>query len=249
MKKIVILLLFVSNTLLAQSVQSLFTTANNLYKEGKYAEAVETYQKIAKKDSISADLYYNLGNAYYKLNKVAPAIYNYEKALKIDPLYKDARNNLVFAKRLTLDNIEELPTSFLQRLESNFLHKFSYNQWAIATVIFSFLASVLFLLFYFAEIPMRKRLYFLSSMLSFLLLIISFFITLKEYHYTKNNKEAIIFAPKAIVKNEPTMSANGIFTLHEGTKVKILDAVDNWKKIKLADGKIGWMISDELKEF
>ena len=248
MKKIVILLFFISSSIGAQSVQKLFDTANNLYKNGNYTEAIDTYKKIIDKDKISADVYYNLGNAYYKLNKVAPAIYNYEKALKINPLHEDARNNLIFAKRLTLDSIEKLPETFLQKLEKNFLQKLSYNQWAIVTVVLSFLAAILFLLFYFAEIPMKKRLFFLSSMLSFLLFIFSMAITIKEYHFAKNNKEAIIYATKTSVKNEPTLQANDIFTLHEGTKVTVLDSVDNWKKIKLADGKIGWILSNELKE-
>jgi len=26
-----------------------------------------------------------------------------------------------------------------------------------------------------------------------------------------------------------------------------LDTVDNWKKIKISDGKIGWIIADEIK--
>ena len=31
------------------------------------------------------------------------------------------------------------------------------------------------------------------------------------------------------------------------TKVQILDTVNNWKKIKLSDGKTGWIINDDLK--
>jgi SH3-like domain-containing protein len=50
------------------------------------------------------------------------------------------------------------------------------------------------------------------------------------------------------VKNAPTDTANEIFTLHEGTKINVLDSVDNWKKIRLADGKIGWVSADALKE-
>ena len=43
------------------------------------------------------------------------------------------------------------------------------------------------------------------------------------------------------------MNSDEIFTLHEGTKVLVLDSVDNWKKIRIADGKIGWIISDEIQ--
>jgi len=34
--------------------------------------------------------------------------------------------------------------------------------------------------------------------------------------------------------------------LHEGTKIIVLDMVDNWKKIKLVDGKIGWIIASDI---
>ena len=45
------------------------------------------------------------------------------------------------------------------------------------------------------------------------------------------------------------MNSEEVFILHEGTKVFVLDALDNWKKIKLADGKLGWIIADEIKIF
>ena len=247
MKKITLLFVLFTSLLSAQTVDELFSQANKAYKEAKYTEAIELYQKIEEKEQISSELYFNLGNSYYKLNKVASTIYNYEKALQLDPLNKDAANNLVFAKRLTLDAIEELPKTFLQRLNENYLQKLSYNQWAIVVVFFSFLASLLFLLFYFSVTSSRKRLYFVTSIFSFLLLLISLTITYNQYSFSKKNIQAIIFVEKAEVKNAPTLNSEEVFTLHEGTKVKVLDAVDNWKKIKLADGKIGWIIASELK--
>lgn len=247
MKKITLLLVLFTSLLSAQTVDELFTQANKAYKEAKYNQAIELYQKIETEGKISSELYFNLGNSYYKLNKVAPTIYNYEKALQLDPLNEDAANNLVFAKRLTLDAIEELPKTFLQKLNENYLQKLSYNQWAIVVVIFSFLAALLFLLFYFSVTSSRKRLYFVTSIFSFLLLIFSLVITYNQYTFSKNNIQAIIFAEKAEVKNAPTLNSEDVFTLHEGTKVKVLDAVDNWKKVKLADGKIGWIIASELK--
>jgi len=248
MKKIFFFIFIITCNVHAQTVDELFEMANGQYKEGKYSEAIENYLKIEAQQRISSELYYNLGNCYYKLNKVAPTIYNYEKALQLNPLNQDAANNLVFAKRLTIDNIEEIPKTFLQKFNKNYLQKLSYNDWAMVTVAFSFLASILFLLFYFSNIPSRKRLFFVTSILSFFLLILSIFITFNQYNKDKKTVEAIIFAETSEVKNAPTSNSEEVFILHEGTKVSILDVVDNWKKIKLADGKIGWVIADELKE-
>jgi tetratricopeptide (TPR) repeat protein len=247
MKKVLFLLLIITCSVSAQNVDSLFVAANNLYKEGKFEKAIENYKKVEAQELVSTELYYNLGNSYYKLNKVGPSIYYYEKALKLNPSNKDVKNNLVFAKRLALDNIEELPQTVLQKLNTNYLQELSYNQWAVVVIVFSILASLLFLLFYFAEIPSRKRFYFVTSIGSFIFLLASLFITFNQYNFSKKNKEAIVFAEKTEIRNAPTLNSEIVFTLHEGTKVIVLDAVDNWKKVIIKDGKLGWIIAEDIK--
>lgn len=248
MRQIIILILFfISTVVLAQKANELFITANTLYKDGKYQEAVKLYEEIETSKNVSSELYYNLGNAYYKLNKVAPCIYNYEKALILNPLNEDAKNNLLIAKRLTLDRIEELPESIFQKINKNILQKITYNSWAIIVIALSFLAAVLYLFFYFSDTPNKKRLFFTTSILSFLLLIVSLFITFSQHNQANNTIEAIVFSEEVEVKNEPINDSNELFTLHEGTKVKVLDTVDDWSKIKLVDGKTGWLISKEIK--
>jgi len=241
-------MLFIITSISAQEVDSLFVSANNYYKNGDYKNAIEAYKNIASKELVSSELYYNLGNAYYKINKVGPAIYYYEKGLKLNPLQEDIKNNLVFAKRLALDNIEALPKTIFQKININYLQKLSYNQWAIVVVVVSFFTSLLFLLFYFASSPAKKRGYFTFSILSLLLLLATVSITYNQYGFSKNNIEAIVFSAKTEVRNAPTLNAEEVFTLHEGAKVFVLDAIDNWKKIKLADGKVGWIIANEIKE-
>jgi tetratricopeptide (TPR) repeat protein len=247
MKKILFLLFMIANTINAQNVDTLFVSANELYRNGAFKEAIKKYKKIESQEMVSSELYLNLGNAYYRLNKVGPTIFYYEKALKLNPLNVDVKNNLVFAKRLALDNIEEVPKTVFQKFNTNYLQKLSYNEWAIVAVVFSFSTSIFFLFFYFEYSSRKKRIYFTTSGISLILLIFSVFITYSQYSLTKKNKEAIVFVQKTEVRNAPTLNSEEIFTLHEGTKVIVLDAIDNWKKIKLVDGKQGWIIADEIK--
>jgi tetratricopeptide (TPR) repeat protein len=247
MKRLFYILFFITSFVSAQNPEAFFKEANDLYKVGRYEEAIALYKKIENLKLTSSELYYNLGNCYYKLNQVAETIYNYEKALLIDPLNEDANNNLIFAKRLTIDNIEALPKSIFQKFDENYIKKLSYNNWAILAVIFSALGSLLFLLFYFSYTPSKKRFFFTSSIVCILLLVISVSLSYKEYNDSKSNINAIIFAEKTEVKNAPTLNSENVFTLHEGTKVKVLDSVDNWKKIKIVDGKIGWVDAEDLK--
>lgn len=248
-KSVLIILLIVTQlTINAQEANSLFVEANKLYQTEKFNEAIELYHKIENQKIISADLYYNLANAYYKTNKVAPSIYYYEKALQLAPNNKDIAFNLGFAKRMTIDNIEKMPTTLFQKLSQNFIQKLTYNSWAYFAILFIVLFAILFLLYHFSYGTTNKRMLFISSILSVLFLIFSLIFAFHTFKVTSNKKEAIIFTQQTSVKNAPMLSGDAVFELHEGTKVQIVESVDNWKKIKIADGQTGWIIANELKE-
>lgn len=249
MKRIVVILVLIFSTFgYAQSVDNLFADANELYKNGKYTEAIETYKKIEDLGVNSDDLYFNLANSYYKLNKVAPSIYYYEKALKLNPSNSDAKANLTFAKRMTIDAIEQMPKTIFQKFSESFIYKLTYNSWAWISVILSFLAAILFLLYHFSYSSGKKLLYFNTSLLSAILLIFAVVFAYKSYNHEVNTKYAIVFKQATEIKNAPTLNSDTVFELHEGTKVQVLDAIDDWKKIKLADGKIGWIVAEDMQE-
>ena len=242
-----IALLF-SLMIFSQTPNELFSKANNLYQNGDYTGAIELYTSIENDDLVSDDLFFNLGNCYYKLNKVAPSIYYYEKALKINPIHEDAAFNLSFAKRMTIDVIEDLPKTLLQRFSINVIQKLTFDTWALIAVIASFLASFLFLLYHFSFSSKKKLFYFNTTIAAVIVLLISVSFAFQNYKTVQNNRSAIIFTSKVEIKNSPSTSSEEVFELHEGTKVLILDELDNWKKIKIADGKIGWIYEDDLKE-
>ena len=49
----------------------------------------------------------------------------------------------------------------------------------------------------------------------------------------KKSSEAIISAPTISIQSEPNESSEALFTLHEGTKVTLLETSNDWSKIKL----------------
>jgi len=249
MKKIIFFLIFLVGIVChAQTIDSLFVKANKLYQQESYIEALKLYQDIESKNMESDALYFNMANVYYKTNQVAPSIYYYEKALQFDSNNKDYIFNLEFAKRMTLDNIEALPKSLGQKFRDTFILKFTYNTWAIIAVSLAFLFAILFLLYHFSYSTSKKRIYFVTSLLSVIFVSISLYFSFRNYHYIKNIKTAIIFATQTQVKSAPTKSSEINFELHEGTKVQILETLDNWKKIKIVDGKTGWIDGEDLKE-
>ena len=59
---------------------------------------------------------------------------------------------------------------------------------------------------------------------------------------------AIVFSESTEVKSEPNLGSEAVFTLHEGTKVQIIIKEDDWARIRLVDGKDGWIPLSDLKE-
>jgi len=213
MNKLVLLFILIFSSSFAQNNKELFTNANALYKEGEYQRAISFYEQLANNNLVSSELYYNLGNCYYKLNKVGPSIYNYEKAIQLNPLNKDAKNNLVFAKRLSLDRIEEVPKTFLQKFNENYISKLTTKGWAITCILFSVLAATLLLLYFFSFSSTKKRIFFSTSIISFIALIISLVIAFNQYSKKINTIEAIVYATEVSVKNEPTKNADEAFII------------------------------------
>lgn len=249
MRNIILYLLLLSSFgIYADQADSLFVKANKLYQNEKYSEALDLYNEIEKHNVSSDELLYNLANTYYKMNKVAPAIYYYEKVLKQSPNHADAKFNISYAKRMAIDNIEPIPKTLLQKINQGVVMKLTYNTWAWLAVGLSFLFAILFLLYHFSYSSGSKRLYFITSFASAFLALLTIAIAYKNYRYIKSNTEAIVFVQQTEVKTAPTVSSEVSFELHEGTKVKVLESLDNWKKIKIADGKTGWIVADDIKE-
>jgi len=248
MKKVhYIIFLFLTNIILGQNIDSLFENGNTAYRNGSYQEALKKYEAIDKLTQQSADLYYNMGNAHYKLNQIAPSIYYFEKALLLDPKHEDATHNLIFAQRMTIDAIEVIPKGIMQRFNERIIYPISHNTWAWISVVLAFLIGLFFLSYYFASYSSKKRSYFILSFIAIGLFLFVLSFTIKAKHHFINYQPAIIFSTKISVKSEPQLSASETFILHEGTKVQVEDTIDNWSKIKLADGKVGWLLNTDFK--
>ncbi len=248
MKKLLyILILLVSFSGISQNT-TFFEQGKELYKNGKYQQAINTWQQVLDKGEHSAELYFNLGNAQYKLNQIGPSVFYYEKALQLSPNDVDIKNNLAFAENARIDAIEPLPKTVFSKWYTSISSIFNFNGWAILAVAFAVLFVALFLFYYFAFSERRKRLLFVSSMFVGLFLVTSLTMAFLTYRDYTKNLPAIIFASKTEVKTEPTMGSTIAFTLHEGTKVKILAQDGNWYRIALADGKDGWIPSTDLKQ-
>lgn len=245
MKQLAFLFLIITQSILAQTS---FDKGNNLYQKGKYNEAIVAYESILKSGKQSAELYFNLGNCYYKLNQVAPAIFNFEKALMQNPTDTDIKNNLAFAHKTAIDEISETPKVGFSKMIQDFTSNFHYDIWAWISICMATIFLICFLGYYFSNRTALKRLFFTSMILVLLFLIGSVFSAFYEKEIHDNERPAIVFADVISIKSEPKSTSQEAFVLHAGTKVFVLESLNNYKKIQLADLKQGWIEKNAIRE-
>jgi len=247
MKQVLTLFLFLFSFVANAQNKVLFNEATKAYNEGHYEKATQNYLKIIENGEHSAELYYNLGNAYYKLNQVAPSIYYYEKALLLNPKDTEITNNLVYAKNMKVDAIEEMPKTGLSKIYKNIVSPLSFDGWATVAILFVLLFVLAYIFFYYLQYANQKRIAFITSITSLFLGIFALIIAYIEYADFKADQPAIVFAEEVIIQSEPNSRSKETFRLHEGTKVNVLEELNDWYKIQIIDGKTGWLVSKDIK--
>jgi len=246
-KHILTVLLIISSLFVnAEPIEKL-ENANNFYAKGKYTEAIEAYNAILENDNISTDIYYNLGNCYYKSDNVPEAILHYEKALKLKPDNEDALYNLAMANKLTVDKIDRLPELFIGSTWRNLITSRTVANWAYIAIGLIFLSLLFFISYLLMQQVMIKKVGFYAGLFFLGLSMFTYLMASQHNAIIKQSTEAIIFSPTITIYSGPNENAEELFTLHEGTKVTLLEDNNEWSKIKLPNGNVGWILSKEIK--
>jgi hypothetical protein len=141
-----------------------------------------------------------------------------------------------------------VPQVGFSKMVHDFTSAFHYNTWAWISVGLSTLFLLFFIGYYFSQITLSKRIFFIGMFVLISLLLVSVSAAISEKNHYESENPAIVFAEMVLVKSEPQKASNTVFTLHEGTKVFILETLDNWKKIQLTDGTEGWIDKTAIRE-
>ena len=245
---IIIVFQLITVNMIAVNPDSLIVTANNAYNNNLYDSALNTYNQVLNTGVESGELYYNMGNAYFKNNDIASAILYYEKAKRLLPVDDDVIYNLSIANSMIVDKIEKVPELFYHRWWNFFYNALGADAWAIFSLIsFAFL-TITVSLFIISKKRENRKLSFYVGVLFLIITITSTALASQKYYYNIERNEAIVFTSSITVKSSPTQNAVDLFVIHEGTKVKIIDKIDNWVEIKIQNGSVGWLPEESIKE-
>ncbi len=217
------------------------TEADSAYAREDYRTAVEAYENLLQAGE-NADIYYNLGNAYYRLDDITRAVLNYERALRLSPGDDDIRFNLQMAREKTIDKIIPESEMFFVTWYREIVNIAGTDGWARIAIVALGLLIVLALVYLFAERLVLRKIGFFGGLVMIVIFLLSNLFAWQQYKQLMARKGAIIVSSAAPVRSTPAKNGTDLFVLHEGTKVEITDdSMKDWKEIKVADGKEGWI--------
>ena len=244
-KPVTAVLLMLLLPLCAQAVTK--TEADSAYVRGEYQQAIKDYEALLEQGA-SADLYYNLGNAYYRTENITRAVLNYERALLLSPGDKDIRFNLQMARSKTIDKITPEQEMFFVTWYRSLVNLTSVDGWANVALISLALAIVLALLYLFSERIWLRKVGFFGAIILLVFFLLGNVFAYQQKDLLVHRHGAIVTAPAVTVKSTPAKQGTDLFILHEGTKVTITDgSMKDWKGIRLADGKEGWIETRQIE--
>jgi uncharacterized protein YgiM (DUF1202 family) len=245
--KIFILLLLITTATAAQNIEEVFHSANRSYQQKQYDKAVQLYEEIISSGYEGVSLFYNLGNAYYRLGNLGHAILYYEKALKLDPGDYDIRHNLNLANARTVDKLTEFPPFFLFSLWEDVLSFFSLTEWIYFVYILFLLALIFGGGYILIRNPLIRKYSFFAAIFIIILFIFTSILMAVKLNRDVNISNGVVVERQVTVKSSPDDSSNDTFIIHEGLKVTLEDRVGEWIKVKLNDGKTGWILEEQIR--
>ena len=228
--------------------EAFFDEGNQRYQEGDFRGALDRYVQILDQGLEGGELYYNVGNAYFKLGELGPAILYYERARRLMPADDDLAANLELARSLTTDAVTPLPEFWLFRIVGwwvNLLPRPALLWFAALAYLAAMTGLIVTILRPATPVAaLGKRVAVVSAATT---LLLGINLVVRELSFGAA-EEAVVMSAEATVQSAPSEDvALQIFTVHEGTKVRIDRRSDDWAEIVLEDGKVGWTRADHLE--
>lgn len=229
----------------ATSPEKGFTTAEKLYKENKFAEALNEYANIEKDGYKGVELYYNMANCYYKLGDFGMSIAYLEKARKIDPADEDVTANLKFVDsklEFKVKSGEKGLTAWFNRM----VYLFSADNWTrygLILWVFAFFGFIAMR----AQLIKRRLNIRIASWVALNLGIVC--LVMGYIHYTRVSgpTKAVLVEGSVNIKASPADNSKTLGTFHEGARFKLHQVKGDWYEVSVDGNNHGWVKKSEAE--
>ena len=218
--------------------QELTLEAEQLYRAGKYAQALATYEKDLKNHPNDPYLYYNIGNCYFKMGSKGLAVAYYYRAFRLNPQNGDIRHNLSLALASGGDSL--VPTGMPAAM-----HR------ALFALTLAELKGVLCLLGW--AVCLLAGIWLLTRKAGKLTLAFGMLFALTAgWFYVRysweNEPLAVVASPVVELRSGPGKNFPASAAVQQGHLVRILDTKDHWQEVIVrSEGLKGWIEQNALE--
>ncbi|MBW1900640.1 MAG: hypothetical protein JRJ20_03285 [Deltaproteobacteria bacterium] len=248
-----------ASTLDAAQIADLYSQAKDLFRQANelaatapgqakdlYRKTAMRFERIIREGSIkNGKLYYNLGNVYFRMKDIGRAIVNYRRAEQYMPNDPNLKQNLKYARKKCLDDIEE-------KQETKVLKTLFFWHYDLPTKTRVFIFTVFFILLWvFAGIRIFTDKTFLGWCIT-LAVILSLLLAgslVTEEVSLRKSRPGVIISPEVVARkgNSHTYEPSFKAPLHSGTEFTLIEDRGNWHYVELADSRACWVPSKDVE--
>jgi tetratricopeptide (TPR) repeat protein len=240
--------IFLTSSLFANQIpsQNDIEKVNQLVKNKNFSEAIESYHQWIALGFKSKWIFYNLGLLYEKMGNIGNAMYYLKKAKKIDPGDVLINNRIISLQ-------EKIKDKFMIPIENKrfidvFLKPWNYwrlKQVGLILIVCFWMISLYFL--YFKVFSVKRNFMFYKPIffiqVGFILFLLIQSIRIIEY---SDKSEAIILGDVVEIHEGADSLSPKIQTVHAGLPVLFVDKIGDWIKVRLYNGRVGWLKKGQL---
>jgi len=221
------------------SAQDNAAQAEEAYRQGKFSQALQLYEKELKNHPNDPFVYYNIGNCYFKMGSKGLAAANYYRAFMRAPRDLDIRHNLALVRASSGEQL--VPTGVPE-----IVHRLYFG------LSFTELTGLLFALFWLTCLVggfwliKRKGTWCLGTCV-FLTLVVA------GWWYTRNLWEnrplAVVASPVAEIRSGPGTNFPASASITQGHLLTVQDAKDSWYEVIVPSQALkGWVEKDVVEK-
>lgn len=232
----------------ATAQDELFLEGNRLYQQGDFAAALDAYLAVEGSGFESGPLSYNIGNAYFKTGDLGRSILYYERAVRLLPADEDVAENLALARSLTIDEVEPLPRFWLLQVWDWWVRLLPGTALAWLVAISYSIAGGASMAVVLGRSPSARRIARRVVLVNGAITVVfGLNLAIRDLGLGQA-EEAVVMAAELSAQSAPSEDPNlTLFSVHEGTKVRIDRRSEGWAEVVLEDGRVGWVSTEALE--
>ncbi|MEM9954231.1 MAG: hypothetical protein AAF846_21650 [Chloroflexota bacterium] len=213
--------------------------AEDAYLGGNYEAAIAFYELALLNEGGNGAVYANLAHAYYMNGQIGKAMLNYRRAEQYLPRNETIKSQIQQIEQERVDGIIDNSDWLIRtaRLTSDYLTL------AELSIIVFVLWSMFFVGVVFSR--NRRRVSIAVGIVGVAVTLVGSLLLTRLYVETEH-PSAVVIDEQVAVMSAPSNDFLTLFVLYEGIDLYVLENRDRWVRIRLVDGRQGWILESSL---